>query len=53
LRDLILLLRENIQDCDIPHRTTISKRVLELQDENLTDLSAHIQVCDLFNILYQ
>ena len=51
-RDLILLLRENLQDSEIPHRTTISKRILELQAVHLADLSAHIQVCDFRYIIY-
>jgi hypothetical protein len=43
-RSLLLLLKEDLQDQDIPHRTTITKRILELNQEHLGNLSSQLQV---------
>jgi hypothetical protein len=45
----MLLLRENLQEHDIPHRTTISNRILELQAEHFKHLSVQMQVCDQYS----
>lgn len=49
-RSLLLLLKKDLQDTDIPHRTTITKQVLELNQEHTNHLSNQIQVC-LFTLL--
>ncbi|KAJ7185958.1 hypothetical protein C8R46DRAFT_881956, partial [Mycena filopes] len=38
LRAIFLLLREELKDSDIPHRTTIRKRILEVWNEHLDRL---------------
>jgi hypothetical protein len=43
-RSLLLLLKGDLQDKDIPHRTTIRKRILELQKEQAESLSADMLV---------
>ena len=51
LRDLFLLLRPELQDRDIPHRTTMHKRIIENYEEALQALSQDIQVY-LYLFLY-
>lgn len=46
-RNLLLLLRENLQDSDIPHRTTMHNRIIELQSEQAEDLSNQMLVSQL------
>ena len=41
---LCLLLRPELQDTDIPHRTTMHKRIIETCEEALDDLAQCIQV---------
>jgi hypothetical protein len=43
-RNLLLLLKGDLQDKDIPHYTTIRKRILELQKEQAESLSADMLV---------
>jgi hypothetical protein len=43
-RNLLLLLKGDLQDKDIPHRTTIRKHILELQKEQAEVLSAEMLV---------
>jgi len=43
-RHLCLLLRPELKDKGIPHRTTMYKRILETCEEELGNLSQHIQV---------
>jgi hypothetical protein len=40
-----MVLREELRDNDIPHRTTIRNRVLEVWDEYLDQLTKEMQVC--------
>ena len=40
-----MMLREELKDDDIPHRTTIRDRVLEVWDEYLDQLTKEMQVC--------
>ena len=49
-RSLLLLLRENLDDKDIPHRTTMTKRILELRDEQINHMSTQMLV-SLFTLL--
>jgi hypothetical protein len=51
-RKLLLLLCEDIQDKDIPHRTTMTKRILELQQEYLSHLSTNMLVSYLIYYIY-
>jgi hypothetical protein len=44
LRALFLMLREELQDADIPHRTTIRKRVMEIFEDYLDQLADAMQV---------
>jgi hypothetical protein len=37
-RNLLLLLRGNLQEKDIPHRTTMRTRILELKEEQAEDM---------------
>jgi hypothetical protein len=48
-RNLLLLLKGDLQERDIPHRTTITKRILELNQEHIDYLSNQILVS--FSIL--
>ncbi len=43
-RNLLLLLREDLQDKDIPHRTTMTKRIMELSKEQTKHLSSQMLV---------
>jgi len=43
-RNLLLLLREDLQDKDIPHRTTMTKRIIELSKEQTMHLSSQMLV---------
>ena len=48
-----LLLRGSLQEKDIPHRTTMRTRILELQKEQAEDMSAQMLVSLLNLLLYQ
>lgn len=39
------MLREELKDSDIPHRTTIRTRIMEIWDEHLDQLQAEMKVC--------
>ena len=43
-RHLCLLLRPDLQDVDIPHRTTMQKRIIQTSEEALAELAHYIQV---------
>jgi hypothetical protein len=43
-RNLLLLLKENLQEKDIPHRTTMTKHIRELKKKHLDSLSANMLV---------
>jgi hypothetical protein len=45
----MLLLQPDLQERDIPHRTTISNRILELQAEHFKHLTVHMQVCSQYS----
>ena len=51
LRNLFLLLRPELQDRDIPHRSTMHKCILQTYEEALSDLSENIEVM-LYYFLY-
>ena len=40
-----MMLREELKDEDIPHRTTVRNRILEIWDEHLDQLANEMQVC--------
>ena len=42
--NLLLLLRKDLQNEDIPYRTTIRKRILQFKEEHLKSLSTLIKV---------
>lgn len=44
LRAIFLMLREDLKDSDIPHRTTIRQRIMEIWEEHLGTLSEEMQV---------
>jgi len=44
LRTIFLMLREELKDSDIPHRTTIRKRIMEVWDEHLDMLQDQMMV---------
>jgi hypothetical protein len=49
-RHLCLLLRPELQNADIPHRTTMQNRILDTFSDVIQDMSEDIQVilsCDL------
>ena len=49
-RRLCLLLRPELRPADIPHCTTMQKRILDTFSDVIQDMSEHIQVilsCDL------
>jgi hypothetical protein len=50
-RNLLLLLRGNLQEKDIPHRTTMRTRILELKEEQAEDMSAKMLV-SLLSLLF-
>jgi hypothetical protein len=43
------MLREELKDEDIPHRTTVRRHILEVWDDHLDQLAAEMQV-DMFCI---
>jgi hypothetical protein len=43
-RDLLLMLRKELRELDIPHRTTIRKRVEEVLSEHLDKLEREMAV---------
>jgi hypothetical protein len=45
LRAIFLMLRAELKDSDIPHRTKIRKRVIEIWDEHLNTLQEEMAVC--------
>jgi hypothetical protein len=45
------MLRPELRDQDIPHRTTIRKRVLEVLDEYIIELKSQLQVLYLMSYL--
>ncbi|KAJ7137399.1 hypothetical protein C8R43DRAFT_893785, partial [Mycena crocata] len=47
LRAIFLMLRSDLKDSDIPHRTTIRNRIMELWDKHLDRLEAEIGVREL------
>lgn len=51
-RQLCLLLRPELRDADIPHRTTMHNRIVETCDEALDDLSQRILVRPSYYILW-
>lgn len=50
-RNLLLLLRGNLQEKDIPHRTTMRTCILELKEEQAEDMSAKMLV-SLLSLLF-
>ncbi|KAJ7278309.1 hypothetical protein C8J57DRAFT_1465460 [Mycena rebaudengoi] len=44
LREIFLMLREDLKDSDIPHRTTIRTRILQLFDEYLDRLQEELNL---------
>jgi hypothetical protein len=50
-RNLLLLLRGNLQEKDIPHHTTMQTRILELKEEQAEDMSAKMLV-SLLSLLF-
>ncbi|KAJ6540365.1 hypothetical protein B0H19DRAFT_959772, partial [Mycena capillaripes] len=42
LRNIFLLLRSELRDSDIPHRTKIRKRIIEVWDEHLAHLESEM-----------
>lgn len=44
LRDIFLMLRQELKESDIPHRTTIRKRVEEVLSERLAQLGRDMEV---------
>ena len=52
-RNLLLLLKEDFQDKDIPHRTTMRKYILEMQKRHAENLSADMLVSFLICYLYK
>lgn len=43
-RHLCLLLRPELRDVDIPHRTTMHKRIIQTSEEVLANLALDIKV---------
>jgi hypothetical protein len=39
------MLREGLRNEDIPHRTTVRNRILQVWDEHLDTLSGEMKVC--------
>jgi hypothetical protein len=50
-RNLLLLLRPELRDRDIPHRGTMHTRIIQTYDEALRDLSEQIQVFYIFSYM--
>lgn len=44
LRAIFMMLREELRDEDIPHRTTIRNRILQVWDEHLDALANEMKV---------
>ncbi|KAK7064999.1 hypothetical protein R3P38DRAFT_2757574 [Favolaschia claudopus] len=44
LRNIFLMLRSELNDSDIPHRTKIRKRVIEIWDEHLANLESEMGI---------
>ena len=40
-----MMLREDLKDDDIPHRTMVRNRILEIWDDHLEQLANEMQVC--------
>lgn len=51
-RSLLLLLKGDLEENNIPHRTTITKRVLELHQQQIERLSNQMLVSILYYIYY-
>ncbi|KAK0432827.1 uncharacterized protein EV420DRAFT_1695189 [Desarmillaria tabescens] len=51
LRWIFLMLREELTDDDIPRRTQIWKRVMEIWEDHLKQLSKEMQVCTILKVL--
>ncbi|KZT27266.1 hypothetical protein NEOLEDRAFT_1193291 [Neolentinus lepideus HHB14362 ss-1] len=45
LRNIFLLLCKELQDSDIPHRTTVHNCIFQLWEEYIRDLSSEMKVC--------
>jgi hypothetical protein len=52
LRYVLHLLREDLQERDIPHRTTMRKQIQALQKKQAMDMSASMLVSLLIYCLY-
>jgi hypothetical protein len=50
LRGIFLMLQEELQNSDIPSRTTIRAHIHELLDGHLDQLEEEMQVCFLFHV---
>ena len=50
-RNLLLLLKGNLQEKDIPHRTIMRTCILELKEEQAEDMSAKMLV-SLLSLLF-
>jgi len=48
LRQIFLMLREELRDSDIPHHLTIRARIIEVWDEHLDDLQKEMKVWKRF-----
>jgi hypothetical protein len=46
------MLREDLKDSDIPHRTHLRNRVMELLQEYLSDLEKELRVCLSVPVIY-
>lgn len=44
LRKIFMMLRKDLKDSDIPHRTTVRNHIKEIWDEHLSGLEAEIKV---------
>lgn len=50
LRSIFLMLRDDLEDRDIPKRTTLSRRLDEVFEEHLVQLEQDITVTFTYNI---
>jgi hypothetical protein len=48
LRSIFLMLREELQDSDIPHRATIRRRIMQLWGEQLNRVADEMAVCSQY-----
>jgi hypothetical protein len=48
LRSIFLMLREELQDSDIPHRATIRRRIMQLWEEQLNRVADEMAVCSQY-----